>query len=641
MRGLAVLALVAFLATACGNDDTQTVARLVFVAEDDGYVFTIGADGRGFRQLTRGDDWGAESGTWSPDSSEIAVVSWRVPENRQAALDVMSPEGEGTRRLAFLPSAYTNLRWKSTGRIEARNYVGYQRVELSDVDVEHGGRRVRRVERGSPGVLSLDGERLAFERKNAGGDTQIYVGRPDRSQAVNVSRSRSTGPTPLAESSERWSPDSSRLAFTLDRGLGADTREIRVMQADGSRERTVAVVQHWRTGPEWSADGRALAYVGDADDDGLDELYVVALDGSPPRRLVERVYIHNIAWEPGGEVQAAVPATERIPAKTRRVRTYTRQFAAGSAHLVGVRLLQRFASDRDRPELADLSPDGSLAAFFRRGRLELLDLRTNHTRFIAPARPTGDTPQALFSPDGRRLLYRRWAELVALDLRTGRTSRVATAGWGSFAWLEDGRIAFDDRGRLQIVRPGQPASRIDGVPHVDGWALSGSGRRLLYDRRCETFLLDRRSGKTRRLSGHMFVLPRSWAPNGTHFVLQWAEECDRKDGAIWAYHTYSVLYNRAGERIVGLPGRGATWSRDSSELFTYPHPAGTAVGGLEALVAVDLRHGRASRLLDHGNAGSEAFLGPGRWVVFARYDKPSRVSYDETSGGLYVGRIAD
>ena len=53
MRGLAALALVAFLAAACGNDDKRTATRLLFVAEDNGYVFTIGADGRGLRQLTR------------------------------------------------------------------------------------------------------------------------------------------------------------------------------------------------------------------------------------------------------------------------------------------------------------------------------------------------------------------------------------------------------------------------------------------------------------------------------------------------------------------------------------------------------------------------------------------------------------
>jgi Tol biopolymer transport system component len=641
MRGLAALALISVLASACGNDDTRTVARLLFVAEPDGYVFTIGADGRGLRQLTRSDDWGGESGSWSPDSSQIAVVTWKVPETKQAALVVMSPDGKRRRRLAYLPSQYTTLRWISTEQIEARSYVAYRRVEVSRIDVEGGGRRVVHVERGSPGVPSPDGKQLAFERKNSHGDTQIFVSRPDRSQAVNVSRSRSAGPSPLTESSAAWSPDGSMLAFTLDRGLGADTREIRVMQADGSLERTVAAAPHWKTGPVWSADGRFLAYVADADDDGLDELYVAPLAGGPPRRLVERDYIRNVAWEPLGEPKTAAPTPAQSPVKTRRVQTYRRELAPGNARLDDVRLLLSFASDEDRPELVDLSPDGSLVALFRRGSLEVLDLRTNRVRFVAPARGTGAERQARFSPDGNRLLYRRWAKLMLLDLRTGRTSRVATAGWGSFAWLADGRIAFDDRGRLQIVRPGQAASKIEGAPRVHRWALSSSGRRLLYDRRCETFLLDRISGETRRLSGHMFVLPRSWAPGGTHFVLQWAEECNRKTGAIWAYHTYDVLYNRAGDRIAGAGagGHGATWSADSSMLFTYSQPTGTAVGGLEAIIAVDLPRGRASRLLAEGNAYSEAFLGPGRWVVFARYDTPSRVSYNETSGGLYVGRI--
>ena len=323
-------------------------------------------------------------------------------------------------------------------------------------------------------------------------------------------------------------------------------------------------------------------------------------------------------------------------------RTYSRELATGHARLVDVRLLRRFASDVDRPFLLDLSPDGSLVSVSWRGELGLLDLRSNTVRPIEPSRPAGGyDAHALFSPDGRRLLYRHWAALLLLDVTSGRTSELArTASWGDFAWLADGRIAFSDDGRLKLVRPGGRPHLVAGIPRMSRWAISSTGRRILYDRRCETFLFDRVTGRTRRLSKHMFVLPRSWSPSGTHFILQWAEECKPKTDALWTYHSYDVLYGARGHAIATLVGRGATWSSDSKLLFTYPQQTGTATYGLEALNAADLPGRRDSALVQEGNAYTEAFVGPGRWVVFSRYDRPNRVSHSETSGGLYIGRIA-
>ena len=200
MRGFATLALVAFLGAGCLGDGKSRFAaparlRLLFVAEPDGYVFTVEADGRGLRQLTRGNDWGARRGVWSPDGSRIAVVTNKVPEGRNAAVLVMSADGRSRRRLAFIPSEEAQLRWRSANAIEVRAYTAFRRIEISTVDAEHGGpRRAVRVIHAPPVVVSPDGSRLAFERRDGHGDTQIFVGRPDRSHAVNVSRSRSKGP---------------------------------------------------------------------------------------------------------------------------------------------------------------------------------------------------------------------------------------------------------------------------------------------------------------------------------------------------------------------------------------------------------------------------------------------------------------
>jgi dipeptidyl aminopeptidase/acylaminoacyl peptidase len=611
-------------------------SRIAFVAGGDGFIFTVRRDGRGLRRLTRGKAWGAQRLEWSPDGAQLAVVSAKVPPGHAGAVLLMSSDGKQRRRLALLPRSESELRWTKPDVIQVLDHDWPGKI-VSELPTAGG--RLRTIGREPQGALSRDGTRRAIVKGEfAATDSQIHVTRADGGRSVNVSRSRSVGPSPVRETSPVWSPDGSRIAFLFDRGRGP---EIRVMRADGSNEKRLAPAPHIHTSPDWSPDGRFLAYQADVDDDGLDEIYVVDAAGGRPHRLVEVDYVEDLKWQRGG---AELPSTPpgRLPAAAPRtpVRTFTYALAEGSGRLADVRLLSMFRSDQERPTLVDLSPDGSLVALFNREGLALLDLRTNRLRPFATPRTPRAEPYAFFSPDGRQLLYRAWDRLLVRDVVTRHLTWVGRSASGDFSWLQDGRIVFlDDRGRLQVVRPGAAPRPLAGVPRMERFAITSEGRRLLYDRRCETYLLDRRSGRRKRLSGHLFVPRRAWAPNGSYFMLQWAEECDRKNGGIWAYHSSDVLFSANGTRLAEPGGRGATWSRDSKLVLVYPHQTGTAVTGTQGLVAIEPRRRRESTLLPTGNAYSEAFVGPGRWIVFTAYRFPDRVSYTYTAGGLYVGRI--
>ena len=622
-----------------GAAPTTRPLQIAFVAGVDGYVYTVAADGSRLRRLTRGHEWGAASIAWSPDGTRLAVVSTNVRESARYSSNLLMMEAGGARRqrVARLVRSESTLRWRKGDTLEVLDYAWPNRAMVTRVRLHDG--RTRPTGEEPNGPLSPDGRRRALVKgEPPREDSQIYVARPDGSRAVNVSRSRSVGPSRLLETAPAWSPDGRRLAYVVDRGRGTD---VWVMNADGSRERRVASAPLVRAGPEWSRDGRFLAYQADADDDGLDELYVAdAKGGGPARKLVEMEYIADLEWRPAGARPRIVPTPYPRPAPRRPVRTYTYELGAGGARLADVRLLRRFASDETRPVLADVSPDGSLVAFFERRELGVLDLRRNRVRRIARSRTPRAESQALFSPNGRRLLFRRWDRLLTADVSTGRLRSVARSASGAFAWLEDGRVVFvADGGRLTIVRPGADGRPLAGVPTVDRFAITPDGRRILYDRRCETFLLDRRTGARRRLSGHLFVPARAWAPDGSFFVLQRAEECNRRDGAIWAYHSSDELFASNGKKVATSPGRGATWTRDSRLLFAYPHPTGSGVAGLESLVVIDPRRRRQSTLLREGNAYSEAFVGPGGWVVFTKYGRPELVRNGYTAGGLYLARI--
>jgi WD40 repeat protein len=622
-----------------GDEPTSTgsESRIAFVAGPDGFVYTVRQDGHDLRRLTRGKAWGAERLAWSPDGSQLAVISANAPQGHAGALLLMNSDGTQRRRLALLPRSEAQLRWNKPDAIHVLDNDWPDGTIVSELPIAGG--RLRTIDREPLGALSPDGTRRAIIKGEVSTttDSQIYVARADGSRAVNISRSRSVGPSPLRETNPVWSPDGGRIAFLFDRGRG---EEIRVMRADGLNEKRLASAPHIHTAPDWSPDGRFLTYQADVDDDGLDEIYVVDTAGGRPRRLVEMDYVEDLKWQRGGHQVRFAPGRQPAIAPRRAVRTFTYELAEGSGRLADVRLLSTFPSDQERPTLVDLSPDGSLVAIFNREGLALLDLRSSRLRLFATPRTPRAEPYALFSPDGRKLLYRAWDQLLVRDVVTRDSTAVGRSASGDFSWLRDGRIVFlDDRSWLRIVKPGEAARPLRGVPRLDRFAITPDGRRLLYDRRCETYLLDRASGRRTRLSGHLFVPRRAWAPDGSYFVLQWAEECDRKTGGIWAYHSHDVLFSARGVRLAETAGHGATWDRESQLVLVYPHPTGTEVAGLQGLVAVDPRRRRQSTLLPTGNAYSEAFVGPGRWIVFSVYRFPDRVSHNYTAGGLYVGRI--
>jgi hypothetical protein len=200
---------------------------------------------------------------------------------------------------------------------------------------------------------------------------------------------------------------------------------------------------------------------------------------------------------------------------------------------------------------------------------------------------------------------------------------------GAVGWLSDGRVAFvDRRRRLLFVRPGgRPtpagfrASDPRGSDELGGFTWSPDGTRVLYAQRCQTWLLDLASGRRRKVGGH-FTAPGEWSPDGRFFVLR---DGDWQPSCRW-FTTWlgggATLYARGGRRLGGLQLGERTWSTDGRYLAFDDGVTGTAVAYEQPLSVLNLRTHRLAWIF-HDRTEGPAFIGPGGWIVYNRFDSTS------------------
>jgi len=121
-----------------------------------------------------------------------------------------------------------------------------------------------------------------------------------QSEALYVMNADGSGRTELANGASlldyRWSPDGSRIAFSLGRVVRNNlVSDLWVMQADGSGKSRLATNAE---GPTWSPDGQRIAYVRDV---GNIHIRIVNAAGGDDHRLTgDSMNAIQPAWSPDG-----------------------------------------------------------------------------------------------------------------------------------------------------------------------------------------------------------------------------------------------------------------------------------------------------------------------------------------------------
>jgi TolB protein len=245
----------------------------------------------GSDESIRAETGAPETSITTETAAHNGMIAFAQGEGGLADISVVNPDGSG--RAVLVESGADELfpAWSPDG-----TKLAYTTDETESGSSSHGD------------IIVIDAD--GSNRLNV---TDRYDGVPDPSDPGNVWGLKSDDWDPT------WSPDGTQIAYMGM--IGADTFEsgdeqlpdIYVVNVDGSDRRNLTSTPDWiEVAPEWSPDGKQIAFMSeDINQDSL-TLSVISADGSSRRSLTDLdwqpyrgtngylLWISGLSWSPDG-----------------------------------------------------------------------------------------------------------------------------------------------------------------------------------------------------------------------------------------------------------------------------------------------------------------------------------------------------
>jgi Tol biopolymer transport system component len=321
----ASLTITAAPAAAAGQPAAGRIAFADFMTNQ---VYAVNPDGTALAQLTHEPNGiAARWPSWSPNGSRILFSRVKL-SNFVGRIWIMNADGTGQHRLVSeVPGRSDNQpSYSPDGRriVFTRCLPGFEHCSIWIMRSNGSHRHLVVPFIGAPNEtnnadpkVSPDGRRIAFTRIGFHGViAQVWVARIDGTHARPVTAPR------LEASSPNWSPDGRHIAFASN--CCRQQSDIYLMRADGSGVTRLATTK-WPTnnfGPSYAPGGGQIAFSSDRRHPDLccEELFAMRANGTRQHLVATGLQgVIDVAWGTAPPIPAGSPGTlSHPPAAPRR-----------------------------------------------------------------------------------------------------------------------------------------------------------------------------------------------------------------------------------------------------------------------------------------------------------------------------------
>lgn len=252
-------------------------------------IWVVPTDGSAAPRLLVDESWTPGAPRWSPDGRSLAFTSGRAvadssssgtaarrenlpaPAVGRAQLWTVSVAGGAPHRVTNVGNGVSNCDWSPEGT----RFVCLVRTGPSDT-LDTGPER--------SDVRHYSHIRYKFNDSGWFDDRRSHLWIIDA--ATGAARAITSGDA-WNDTDPRWSPDGARIAFVSDRtGREYDeggNADVWTIPAAGGALTRISTSEGRDGSPEWSPDGKSIAFVGSADEDGPAQIFIAPSTGGEAR----------------------------------------------------------------------------------------------------------------------------------------------------------------------------------------------------------------------------------------------------------------------------------------------------------------------------------------------------------------------